>query len=345
MKDKYCVSVVVPVYNVECYLPQCIESILNQSYKDIQLILIDDGSTDNSGKICDEYSKKDSRCHCVHQSNGGISSARNAGLKAADGQYLVFVDSDDYIDCDYIETLMSNADGFDVVSAGVKTFNTNSECKAQTKFSKDMVYQNNDEIKEAYMNGTIKHTFYPPFPILYRLDLIKQFDISFDSTLKVGEDIVFNLDYLKNCNSLRTIDYYGYNFRRGQNSTTTKIALKYTPLYEHDYLIIQNGIIDAKRRWNFPESFLTEEWEKSIPMRYYHEVTNLLRIGSPYNTKTILKKIKVINSDKKFISAIKKQNFKKLTSSEKISYVSANLRISLVSYCIFYLLLKMRKEI
>ena len=99
------ISIIVPVYNVEKYLENCIESILNQTFKDFELILVDDGSTDNSGKICDIYKKKDSRIKVIHKNNGGLSSARNAGLDIACGKYVGFVDSDDYIHYQMYEKL------------------------------------------------------------------------------------------------------------------------------------------------------------------------------------------------------------------------------------------------
>ena len=96
MKDR--ISVIMPVYNVADYLPQCIESVLNQDHQDLEVILIDDGSRDNSGAICDEYAAKDSRVKVIHQKNGGAASAKNAGLRIATGEYLSFVDSDDYLE-------------------------------------------------------------------------------------------------------------------------------------------------------------------------------------------------------------------------------------------------------
>lgn len=99
------ISVIVPVYNVEVYLPGCIESILDQTYKDFEILLIDDGSTDNSGKICDEYAKRDNRCIAIHQQNKGVYNARNTGLSHATGEYISFVDSDDYIHPQMLEIL------------------------------------------------------------------------------------------------------------------------------------------------------------------------------------------------------------------------------------------------
>lgn len=114
------ISVIVPVYNVDSYLHKCVNSILHQSYNDIEIILVDDGSTDSSGKICDEYAKNYSHIVVIHKGNGGLSSARNAGLSIAKGEYLSFVDSDDWIELDYLEILMSRiSDDVDISSCGL----------------------------------------------------------------------------------------------------------------------------------------------------------------------------------------------------------------------------------
>ena len=103
------ISVIIPVYNVEKYLIKCIESVIHQTYKNLEIILIDDGSTDSSGHICDEYAKSDSRIIAIHREIGGLSAARNTGIEKANGEYILFVDSDDYIDCGMIEFLVSLA--------------------------------------------------------------------------------------------------------------------------------------------------------------------------------------------------------------------------------------------
>ncbi len=101
------VSIVIPVYNVELYLDECVQSVLQQTYRELQIILVDDGSTDSSGKICDRYARQDKRVKVIHKPNGGLSSARNTGLDAADGEYIYFLDSDDYIEPDAIEQLIA----------------------------------------------------------------------------------------------------------------------------------------------------------------------------------------------------------------------------------------------
>ncbi|MCH5165997.1 MAG: glycosyltransferase [Clostridiales bacterium] len=100
------VSVIIPVYNVSEYLEQCLNSVIGQSYTDLEIILVDDGSTDDSGEICEKYAKSDERVRVFHKENGGLSSARNCGLKQANGECVVFIDSDDYVDADYVKTLI-----------------------------------------------------------------------------------------------------------------------------------------------------------------------------------------------------------------------------------------------
>ena len=103
------ISVIVPVYNVEAYLPRCVDSILAQTYKNLEIILVDDGTKDRGGVICDEYAAKDPRVKVIHKENGGLSSARNAGIDVARGEYLAFVDSDDYLEPEAMEVLLNAA--------------------------------------------------------------------------------------------------------------------------------------------------------------------------------------------------------------------------------------------
>lgn len=114
MNQNPLISVIVPVYNVEAYLPRCVESIRNQTYQNLEIILVDDGSKDRSNVLCDEYALKDSRIRVIHKENGGLSSARNAGIDAAQGEYLAFVDSDDWIEPDTYETMLAAAQKYSV---------------------------------------------------------------------------------------------------------------------------------------------------------------------------------------------------------------------------------------
>ena len=147
------VSIIVPVYNVEKYICQCIDSILNQTYENLEVILVDDGSPDNCGKICDEYAQFDKRVRVIHKENGGLSSARNAGLDAAKGDYIAFIDSDDYIAADMFATMLDIAikDNADMVKCGFKEFDDKSIITKKVGFDKQEVLEN-DETGSALMD-------------------------------------------------------------------------------------------------------------------------------------------------------------------------------------------------
>lgn len=115
------ISVIVPIYNVEKYLARCVDSIVNQTYKNLEIILVDDGSPDRCPKMCDDYAEKDSRIKVVHKKNGGLSDARNAGMAVATGEYISFIDSDDYVSDDFFECLLDvmNKENSDIAECSV----------------------------------------------------------------------------------------------------------------------------------------------------------------------------------------------------------------------------------
>lgn len=139
------ISVIIPIYNVEKYLDKCVDSIINQTYKNLEIILVDDGSPDNCPKMCDDYAKKDSRIKVVHKENGGLSDARNAGMEVATGEYVSFIDSDDYISLDFYETLLETIvdNDSDIVECGVVKF---YEDNSFDEYSDDLKVTNYDTL-------------------------------------------------------------------------------------------------------------------------------------------------------------------------------------------------------
>ena len=146
------ISVIVPVYNVEKYLKRCVTSILNQSYKNFEVVLVDDGSTDNSGKICDEMQGADSRIIAYHTKNGGLSAARNFGIEKASGDYIAFVDSDDFIKPDFLMQLISamRQTNADIAACGYEMY-FNKLLSFSVVGNKNAVYTNNKAIKSLFM--------------------------------------------------------------------------------------------------------------------------------------------------------------------------------------------------
>lgn len=146
------ISVIVPIYNVEKYLDKCIESIVNQTYKNLEIILVDDGSPDNCPKICDEWAEKDNRIKVVHKENGGAGSARNAGLEASSGEWIGFVDGDDSIDEDFYEALLdkSNDGYYDVVACGFKYISKDKTRLSDNYYNEEHVFTKDELLTEYF---------------------------------------------------------------------------------------------------------------------------------------------------------------------------------------------------
>lgn len=148
------ISIIVPVYNVEQYLRKCVDSILAQTFTDFEVILVDDGSPDNSGAICDEYAKLDSRVRVIHKENGGLSDARNAGIEIAKGKYLGFVDSDDFIDKDMYEILYNDITSYKADISSIEIVSVYDEKYHYKNLPKKKVLLNQEEAVKAVLEGT-----------------------------------------------------------------------------------------------------------------------------------------------------------------------------------------------
>ncbi len=185
------VSVIVPIYNVEKHLKKCLNSIAAQTYTDFECIMVNDGSPDNSEEICCEFCKRDSRFILINKENGGLSSARNAGIDKATGKYIAFVDSDDYVEDTYLETLLSCIEN---VSLSVISYIMEKESSPNTLYKRryDTNCITGDDCACLLARGKA-----PGYVcnMLYIADLIKQNSLKFDEAIKYCEDVLFNIRY------------------------------------------------------------------------------------------------------------------------------------------------------
>lgn len=186
------VSIIVPVYNAEKYLNRCIDSILSQTMTDFELILIDDGSKDNSGRICDEYAEKDARVRVFHKPNGGVSSARNLGLDNAKGKWITFVDADDRCSCDYLEHLLSKVDDDTdlIISYAVICDSTGEKAEVYPEYR---VNANNFE--RLFVDSDM-HWHTSPWAKLYRASIIYENSLRFNEMMHIGEDADFLFSFM-----------------------------------------------------------------------------------------------------------------------------------------------------
>lgn len=209
------ISVIVPVYNAECYLSQCVESLLLQSFNKFELILVNDGSTDDSGKLCDMYAQKDYRVVVLHQANAGVSTARNAGLSSARGKYIAFVDSDDFCDQQMLMSLVAAVDesGADFGVAGYsyyfdegrrvdQTIDVAGACQVEEFVSK--------HLKEAFQKNILSG----PCSKLYRREIISKYKLRYLSEYSIGEDGIFSYDYLYRCSTIVVLPVVLYYYRQ-----------------------------------------------------------------------------------------------------------------------------------
>ena len=218
------VSVIVPVYNCEEYLASCIESIIHYKYDDLELIIIDDGSTDNSKNIICDYMKKDKRIKLICQDNSGPGAARNTGLIHAQGEYILFVDADDWIEKDAIVNcrgiLLSKE--FDTVILNYKTVDLNLNTRANTAiFDDGFIYncENKVELYDVIIACRKINNIWGQF---YSNRIIKKYDISFNETMKYAEDVVFNMGYFYYSKKGLYKNFHYYNYRYNPISLTKR---------------------------------------------------------------------------------------------------------------------------
>lgn len=284
------VSIIIPVYNTESYLPRCLDSLLVQTYADFEIICVDDGSTDNSGQICDEYARKDSRIRVVHIPNGGVSNARNTGLELVRGEYIMFVDSDDWVEPEHVELLLPLA-GEDLVYCG---YNSVVHGNWVTAFS----FGNRVLLREQWIDCFAafwkEYTTWSLWRGCYSTEIIRKNHLLLDSNMTVGEDEEFNLRYFCQCGSVRFVEACTYNYETGDHGSALH---RYHPNRASDCAKICQAIEAISKRgeyasrWYYWHSALAhyEKWEKNIQTDRQEEVRVQLQkcYESPYFRKCI----------------------------------------------------------
>lgn len=216
--NKELVSIVVPVYNNEKYLRECIDSLINQTYKNIEIILINDGSTDNSLEICERYSEKFKNILVLNQKNSGPSAARNNGILHANGKYTILVDSDDYVDSNMIEKLVKNNKQGIVVRTNIKRLKEGKII--ETLY--DKYEYDSDEYLNAVIEGRVMGN---SWGFLYNTSVLKK--NLYDEKTSYIEDIVFLSQYLKNVKKVNIIKDIYYYSRINDNSITNRVDNTY----------------------------------------------------------------------------------------------------------------------
>ena len=275
-QEKALISIIIPVYKVEKYLEKCIQSLINQTYENLQIILVDDGSPDNCGKICDEYAKKDHRIEVIHKSNGGLSDARNKGLEIAKGEYIGFIDSDDYIESDMYEVLYNLLKQYNA-DVSICNFYTVSQGKIAIKNAENGIKEYNriEILKEVLLDNNIQSYAWNK---LYKKELFDEIKYPVG---KKYEDIGTTFYLLEKCNKVVVTgkpEYYYINRQDSiVNNVTETTITDYIELIMQRYDYIEENIKEL--------SSYNKDYLKRILKTAEQDIKNLNEVGDYTNRK------------------------------------------------------------
>lgn len=294
------VSIVVPVYNVEKYLSECIDSILAQTYKNFELILIDDGSPDNCPKICDEYAKKDNRIIVIHQKNKGVSNARNAGIKIANGKWIMFVDSDDWIDKDMLEYLLSGDLNCDVIVCGIEDYSKRLFKEPNMEYKVYDLCKNKDLFEVLKLK---RSEWRVPFAKIYKRQCIEKNCIFFDEVAILGEDQIFNLEVYQSARKIQLLKLSKYHYRLNYNSACNMLSDSFT---ENSSFV--EYLLDLVHKYKFLSDNLFKQFlismymimDKRRKISYVERINLLKKHLGTYPYSEVLKSVYISNVDFKY---------------------------------------------
>lgn len=316
------VSIIIPIYNARKTLSKCLDSIMEQTYKDFEIVLVDDGSTDGSNLICDDYAHRFNNIIAYHQSNSGVSNARNSGITYAKGRYLTFVDADDYVGSDFLSILMQKTNA-DFVYANSYFVGKNHPCIAEKEYKAEIFDKHSFE-KHFCKIPLAKLS---PWNKLYRRSILTYHHIHFNEKLHYGEDTLFVLEFLNHCNSISLCGLapYFYNDTPG----------KYKKL-SHDYL--QYWLRECITAYQN----IISKWQSSYSKtNTLNAVISFQRNNYYWILKSLMEnKALSISEKKEFIreirsSLIPKQNAKLISKREKLTEFCLSLPWAILTYYSF----------
>lgn len=322
------ISVIVPVYRAEEYLDRCVQSILNQSFHNLELILVDDGSPDRCPALCDTFAQTDNRVRVIHQENAGVAAARNAGLTAAKGEYVAFVDSDDYIDVEMYEAMIEIARKYNcdlVMCDCIKEFG-----KYVEMYSHDIRegYYDREQLEQEYFPHLLimSNVEYPPtisnWLCLYRHNQNNKFPLRYEAGIRYSEDWLFGAQMVYQANSfyyMKGKAYYHYNCTNQQSATHTFVPDKW-----NDYVKLHQRIKEEFE--NCPKFDFSEQIDKVLLFFVYNAVGDLIG-NRERQKKQNLKQIKKILNE-----SIVREMFKRL----RIRELPVSKKLKLLTWCYKY---------
>lgn len=348
-KNKDLISVIVPIYNVEKYLEKCINSIIEQSYSNIEILLIDDGSKDNSLNICKEFAKSDKRIKVISQKNSGVSVARNKGIEESKGDWIVFVDSDDYLENNMIETLYKRIIETDydfVITPPIFEFDKVSQ---RGKIFENEILFNNENKEKLKLNiicRQFNNKFYGdigaggPWGKIYRKEFIEKNNLRFKVGLKRMQDVLFNLYAAHASNKVYYSEDYLYHYRINESS----VCLKYNPKIFDVFEEVLDELLSFIKNNKKPDYYYQALYLKTVLLYIEGMRIFVLHKDNKVSLYTKIKQMKKIYNKE----CIKKAFFNiKLKDVEKklAFFIIANkIRMFLISYFMIKIFINSKKK-
>lgn len=302
------ISVIIPVYNTASFIDRCVQSVIGQFYQDWECILVDDGSTDESGWLCDKWAVRDSRIKVIHQANQGVSVARNHGIEASTGAYVAFIDSDDWVEPTYLSELKAHLHDADLVVSGL--FRENGQgsvhevCPPSTE-----TFELNPQGAHFFTLLNQYCLLYAPYNKLYKAAVIKQYHVSFPVGCSYGEDLLFNFQYLEHVQRISMVAKPSYHYMEAFSVLSKKFRIDQfdndykqwivrkdffvkkgmfteearSVMYQFLWGIVYDGIFLFPKLKNVPEGYLKEIL--SIP-----EISDLQEFSDVFHCASWIKK-------------------------------------------------------
>lgn len=346
------VTVVIPVYNTKKYLEKCVDSITGQTFQNIEILLIDDGSTDGSAELCDELGEKDDRIRVIHKQNGGAATARNLGMDIAQGKYIMFIDSDDWLDSDAVETLVEHADenNVDVIRFGyVREFEDKQLVKRNT-FLEERVYLDDEclDVCRQILGLTGKELAYPENMNylascgfnMYKKELLQKSGVRFTPIRKIGAfvDGLFNFCVFMNVKRFEFIDKPYYHYRKTNETAATA---RYRVNYINRQIILFE-ILKSEAEKSSMWEFFKEAYNNRIVLCTMEIVFNALRNKTSYYEK--YKEIRCVLMNECFKKAYKQFDLKYMGLKWKIYYFFIKHSMTLPTYMLSEIILKIKNR-
>lgn len=329
------ISIIVPVYNVEKYLEECIVSLVNQTYKNIEIIIVNDGSTDSSSELCEKLAKYDNRIKVIHKKNAGLGLARNTGLEYVKGKYVTFIDSDDFADIDLVEKLYNGivSDNADTCIGGFKRVNDDGNILYEEVYE-SITYSENQVVENLLLrmlgsspkkSDAIRMSVWN---VLFSVEIIKNNNLEFCSERKyISEDLIFDIDYYQHSNKVSVINSSAYNYRVNNNSLTMK--------YRDDKFIkckfMYNEVCTKIKEYSLrTEAILRLQRQYFVNIRTCISQENIKISRLSY--KDAIKNIKLICNDKQLQIIIKEYPKDKVGIKQSVFLALIRLKMSRLLY-------------